>query len=253
LTGTPNDFIHQLLRNTAGGYNDPALARAPNHPFDLDLVAHEDTSAVELAGNIGSTPVYNFTVARVRYRALSNPAANVRVFFRMFQAATTATDFQPSTTYATGGIGASKIPLLGVVNGEVVSIPCFAAANSASSNATFTARVRRRFWLPLRRAAVARVVLLLAVTRASPRQQEWPDRKVRKPCGFPCTPLAATWGRMQRRGCPPPCQVAPRFRLKAGTLWRRACNTCTTCCRSYVPVSYSGMNPRIKTAAILFS
>jgi carboxypeptidase T len=26
LTGTPNDFIHQLLRNTAGGYNDPALA-----------------------------------------------------------------------------------------------------------------------------------------------------------------------------------------------------------------------------------
>jgi murein tripeptide amidase MpaA len=134
LTGTPNDFIHQLLRNTAGGYNDPALARAPNHPFDLDLVAHEDTSAVELAGSIGLIPVYNFAVARVRYRALSNPAPNVRVFFRIFQAATTATDFQPATTYATGGIGTAKIPLLGVVNGEVVSIPCFAAPRVDPTN-----------------------------------------------------------------------------------------------------------------------
>ena len=124
LNAGPNDFIQRLLTQ----YNDPLLARAPNHPFDLDLVAHQDTAAVEIAGNIGPTPVYNFAIARVRYRALATPAPNVRVFFRLFQASTTSTEYEPSSTYASGGIGSNKIPLLGVVNGEVVSIPCFAAA-----------------------------------------------------------------------------------------------------------------------------
>ena len=139
LTGTPNDFIHKLLANTGGGYNDPTLARAPNHPFDLDLVAHEDTSTVEIAGSVGIPPfltaVYNFAVARVRYRALSNKAKNVRVFFRLFQAASTTTAFDPSTTYATGGRSGIKIPLLGVINGEVVTIPFFAAERVNPTNA----------------------------------------------------------------------------------------------------------------------
>lgn len=132
LTAGANDFIRRLLSNTpgGGGYNDPMLARAPNHPFDLDLVANEDTSSVEWAtlvlDGLNMVPVYNFAVARVRYRALSTPAANVRVFFRIFQASTTSTDFQPTTTYLTGGMGANRVPLLGIVNGEVVSIPCFA-------------------------------------------------------------------------------------------------------------------------------
>ena len=111
------------------------------HPFDLDLVANEDSSAVEIAGSVGGfpplilgIPVYNFAVARVRYRALSTPAANVRVFFRLFHASTTSTDFQPSTTYAAGGTGATKIPLLGIVNGEVVTIPCFAAPRVDPTN-----------------------------------------------------------------------------------------------------------------------
>ncbi|HUE02066.1 MAG TPA: hypothetical protein VMR62_21030, partial [Bryobacteraceae bacterium] len=130
LNAGPTDFIQRLLTK----YNDPTLPRAPNHPFDLDLVAQEDTSSVEISGSVGTTPVYNFAVARVRYRALTTPAPNVRVFFRIFQAATTSTDFQPSTTYLTGGTGGTRIPLLGVVNGEVVSIPCFAAARVDPAN-----------------------------------------------------------------------------------------------------------------------
>lgn len=130
LNAGPIDFIQKLLAK----YNDPALPRAPGHPFDLDLVAHEDTSSVEIAGSIGSTPVYNFAVARVRYRALSTPAPDVRVFFRIFQAATTSTDFQPATTYLTGGMGGTEIPLLGVIGGEVVSIPCFATARIDPTN-----------------------------------------------------------------------------------------------------------------------
>jgi hypothetical protein len=130
LSGTPNEFIHNLLVE----YNDPTLPRAPQHPFDIDLVANEAASAVELAGSVGSTPVYNFAVARVRYQALSTPAPNVVVFFRIFQASTTATDFQPSTTYATGGTAVTAIPLLGVINGEVVTIPCFAAPRVGPAN-----------------------------------------------------------------------------------------------------------------------
>ncbi len=124
LNSGPNNFIQQLLTK----YNDPTLPRAPNHPFDLDLVANEAASSVEIAGTVGSppVPVYDFAVARVRYRALSTPAPNVRVFFRIFQASTTSTDFQPMTTYLTGGLAGTKIPLLGVVNGEVVTVPCFA-------------------------------------------------------------------------------------------------------------------------------
>jgi hypothetical protein len=131
LNAGPNDFIQRLLTK----YNDPTLARAPNHPFDLDLVAHEDTSSVEIAGSIGTTPVYNFAIARVRYRALATAAPNVRAFFRLFQASTTSTEFEPATTYLTGGIAGSKIPLLGVVNGEVVTIPCFAAPRVDPTNA----------------------------------------------------------------------------------------------------------------------
>jgi hypothetical protein len=71
----------------------------------------------------------------VRYRALTTPASNVRCFFRLFQAATTSTDFQPTTTYATGGIGTTKVPLLGVVDGEVVTIPFFAAPRIDPNNA----------------------------------------------------------------------------------------------------------------------
>src|SRR5215469_4133506 len=97
LNSGPLNFIRALLANTGQGYNNPALPRAPNHPFDIDLVANEDTSAVELSEKIGATNVYNFAVARVRYRALTTPAANVRVFFRMFQASTTSTEYQPTT------------------------------------------------------------------------------------------------------------------------------------------------------------
>jgi murein tripeptide amidase MpaA len=130
LNAGPNDFIQRLLTK----YNDPALPRAPTHPFDVDLVANQDTSSVEIAGSVGMTPVYNFAVARVRYRALSTPAPNVRVFFRLFQASTTSTEFRPSTTYLTGGMAGAKIPLLGVVGGEVVTIPCFAAPRVDPTN-----------------------------------------------------------------------------------------------------------------------
>jgi hypothetical protein len=126
LDAGPNDFIKRLLANTGGGYNDPTLPRAPNHPFDRDLVANGDTATVDVSGTIGGTAVYNFAVARVRYRALATPASNVRTFFRSFQAATTSTNYDPTTTYLNGGTSSNPVPILGLVNNEVVTIPFFA-------------------------------------------------------------------------------------------------------------------------------
>jgi hypothetical protein len=134
LGNDPNAFIAQLLSNNGGGYNDPSLARAPNHPYDLDLVANQDSSTVSLARTNFFVPIFNFAVARVRYRALSTFAPNVRAFFRMFQVSTTSTEFQPTTTYLTGGQGGTKVPLLGVVNSEIVTIPFFAAPRVDPTN-----------------------------------------------------------------------------------------------------------------------
>jgi hypothetical protein len=50
----------------------------------------------------------------------------VRVFFRIFQASTTDTFYQPTTTYLSGGTAPHRIPLLGIVGGALESIPCFA-------------------------------------------------------------------------------------------------------------------------------
>ncbi len=133
LGNDPHDFLNRLLDKTpgSGGYNDPNRARAPHHPFDIDLVAGGDSRQLELAHDVFGIQFFNFAVARLRYRSLSTTAQSVRVFFRSFQAATTSTDFQPGSTYATGGSGGTKVPLLGIVNGEVVTIPFFAAARVA--------------------------------------------------------------------------------------------------------------------------
>lgn len=103
-----------------------------NHPFELLSTEEEsEASTLELSEKVKGVPVFNFAVARVRYRALAVDAEEVRVFFRLFQASTTSTNFEPST-YPIGGAGTTKIPLLGVEAGELVTIPCFAEPRVAS-------------------------------------------------------------------------------------------------------------------------
>jgi hypothetical protein len=87
------------------------------------------------------TAVFTFAVARVRYRALVDDAHAVRVFFRMFPALTVSLAYDTATTYRTfsdGVLNGQKIPLLGRVNNNILSIPCFAAqrVNSASVSMT---------------------------------------------------------------------------------------------------------------------
>ncbi len=98
-------------------------------PNALDQIStDEQVSEVTLDWN-PSAPVYNFAVARVRYQ--SNVASSkVRVFFRLYQAATTSTAYEPQTYAAVSNSGASMsglIPVFGVDGaGNVVAIPCLA-------------------------------------------------------------------------------------------------------------------------------
>ncbi len=88
--------------------------------------------------------VYNFALARVHYRGLAEAANNVRVFFRLFAANSTATDFHTDTTYRRDPAvypvppaqwGQHTTPTAGVLGGEYVTIPCFAAPRQAADQA----------------------------------------------------------------------------------------------------------------------
>lgn len=120
LVNDPNGFIKSVIDNLRGA--PTATAKA----WFEGLPSTESGSQLEWSQFINGQPIYNFAVCRVHYRAKFNPAPDVRVFFRLFPAMTTSTDFQPTTTYFTSGQPGTKIPLLGTVGGEVVTIPFFA-------------------------------------------------------------------------------------------------------------------------------
>ena len=107
------------------------IAPGPNHPFEL-LSQDQQVSQLELNSTIGTTPVFNYAVAKVRYRASMQPASNVQVFFRAFTTMRSALDYSyvapnpPQINYPRSGTPASAVPLLGTIDGEVGSIPFFA-------------------------------------------------------------------------------------------------------------------------------
>jgi hypothetical protein len=126
LQSDPNAFIGAVIDSLRG-------SQQANAWFD-GLPADESGAALEWSETLNGQPVYNFAICRVRYRAELQPATDVRVFFRLFPAMTTSTDFQPSTTYRTGGQPGTKIPLLGIVAGEVSTIPFFAESRRAPTD-----------------------------------------------------------------------------------------------------------------------
>jgi hypothetical protein len=121
------NVIHNLTQNNGNVGGDS---------FD-GLTQDEGGSALEfLQEDNNGNFAFNFTIARVRLNG-KTPGAQakaVRVFFRLFQAQTTASNFNEQTTYrfATDGVlNGHKIPLLGVQNDqngapEYVTLPCFA-------------------------------------------------------------------------------------------------------------------------------
>jgi hypothetical protein len=126
--------IDQLTRQLTG-----------SDTFD-GLEQDENASALEFNPQDDSgNNVYNYAVARVRL--LGNSAATakkVRVFFRLFQAQNTVSNFSDTTTYrywTDGHAFGTKAPLAGVQadqngNLEYVTIPCFATERITISDPT---------------------------------------------------------------------------------------------------------------------
>lgn len=142
-------FIQSVLTalNAGGG-------SAGGDTFD-GLATDENASALELSPtDAGGTTVFDFAVARVRMRGLTQDATNTRVFFRLFQAQTTNVVFdRPVTTgpgadpamltyrrFWDGTVGGQAIALLGIKGGEYVTLPCFASPRVDTATGSMTAQ-----------------------------------------------------------------------------------------------------------------
>jgi hypothetical protein len=126
-------YIRQVLNNL----NNPAQI-TNGDTFDNALTQSEDASAIPFLPTQGSNPAqFAFAVARVRVKStITETIGPVRVFFRLFSAASTVTSFEEVGTaqgtyrWGTNGTSGHKIALLGVEKSgsslDYVTIPCFA-------------------------------------------------------------------------------------------------------------------------------
>jgi hypothetical protein len=118
--------------------NNPSLI-TNGDTFDNALTQDEEGSAIVFfPNNDAFVPSFNFAVARVRVRSsIATTLGPVRVFFRLFNAASTNSNFTDVGTgegtyrWGTNGTPGHKIPLLGVqgplfFGAEYVTVPCFA-------------------------------------------------------------------------------------------------------------------------------
>jgi Pro-kumamolisin, activation domain len=132
--GGNSDAAPTFISNVIGKLN-AGNGTAGGQKFD-DLPIDEEKSALHLfPTDSNKNLVFNFAVARVRLFGNSAPANHVRVFFRMFQAQSTATAYVqptpypgsgPFRTFSDGVKDGRKVALLGIQGGEYVSIPFYA-------------------------------------------------------------------------------------------------------------------------------
>jgi hypothetical protein len=122
-------FIKQALANLNGGLT--------SEPFE-SISTGQQTSVLELSQKVGGTNVFNFAIAKVRYRGTTD-ISNVRAFFRLFPAATTSTNYDATTTYRRASSGTAAVPLLGVAgDGSLLTVPCFAEPRVDSASQALT-------------------------------------------------------------------------------------------------------------------
>ncbi|MBW2662458.1 MAG: hypothetical protein JRD93_10825 [Deltaproteobacteria bacterium] len=118
LDSGPNQFIMDVIDNLN--------ANTAGETFD-DISTDQQTSRLELSQTVDGTAVYNFAVARVRYRSTDTDATDVRVFFRLFPWETSSVEYNQATGYRRYQSGSRVVPLLGKKDNEVTAIPCFAS------------------------------------------------------------------------------------------------------------------------------
>jgi len=145
---TPADaitFITNVLTNLNSG-------NTGGQTFENNLDPNATNVALYQYDLSGTTAVFNFAIAKVRYRATVQPAQSVRVFFRLCPALTVSTTYdandpaawnavarKPGNVYRryTNGVQYGQaIPLLGTQNNNILTIPCFATIRTTGDMAT---------------------------------------------------------------------------------------------------------------------
>lgn len=130
IGSNPNAFITQVITNLNSG-------NTGGQTFE-SILTDQQTSRLELSKTVGGVAVYNFAIAKVRYRSTDTDAENVRVFFRLFPWQTTSVEYDQTTNYRRDKTGQKVVPLLGKKNNDVTSIPCFASTRINTASASMT-------------------------------------------------------------------------------------------------------------------
>lgn len=118
--GAGIDYIRQVLDRFR------TTPESPSHPFRA-LPTEQEASSLVLWSDALGTEIFNYAVARVRYRATTTTAQQVKAFFRLFNTVGTALEYHADGTYRHNGPGPNTVPLLGRAGDALVSIPCFAS------------------------------------------------------------------------------------------------------------------------------
>lgn len=125
-SNAPYDYIQTVLDT----YNK--WKGGSPHPFDQLPTSQSGNLLPLYSEDADGKPVYNYAVARVRFRAPQGvQAKNVRVFFRLWTTGWSAMSYNEQVSYRRFGDGTNAAPLLGLSGGEVNTVPCFAQARVA--------------------------------------------------------------------------------------------------------------------------
>ena len=100
------------------------IANNDAHPFE-DLPREGSAAAVDLAPTDGGQRVYNYAIARVRYRATTTTTGQIKAFFRLCTTVETGLEYNSDRVYRNAGSGASTVPALGLAGDELLSVPFF--------------------------------------------------------------------------------------------------------------------------------
>ncbi|MFK4440567.1 hypothetical protein ABH944_000567 [Caballeronia udeis] len=139
---TPLTFIQKVVTNMSG-VNGTVPGDSVDSFESLPHAPNTDTQLSVFPTTTGGTKVYNFALARVRLTGTgpTEGATKVRVFFRTWQAQSTAITYttpaagsgaSPSTgsfrqyTDPPGTANGVKVPLLGISGNEYTTVPYFA-------------------------------------------------------------------------------------------------------------------------------
>jgi phospholipase C len=150
--GDPNGYITEVLAKLNA--NDPSLAGFAA-TFGSDPALAPDPDSAEAAFSqvslfptqeVGGATykVFSFAIARVTLQGLTEQASNVQVFFRLFRAPSAGTFFSsydPGSAYSSvaatnpdvAPAPALRMPTLGLDNGQVLTMPFFAAKRASVS------------------------------------------------------------------------------------------------------------------------